>query len=103
MMDLFIYWARRIRGIQIIRARDSLAWVSPLEVLFCQHEHLYPLAGAGLVSIPLRRLAQAGSRSPDSASLYCRDTLVTTCSAHGNGKLHGALVYLSIISRPPVR
>ena len=33
----------------------------------------------GLVSIPLRRLAQAGTRSPDSASLYCEDTLVTTC------------------------
>ena len=33
----------------------------------------------GLVSIPLRRLAQAGTHSPDSASLYCEDTLVTTC------------------------
>ena len=33
----------------------------------------------GLVSIPLRRLAQAGTRSPDSASLYCDDTLVNTC------------------------
>ena len=31
----------------------------------------------GLVSIPLRRLAQAGTHSPDSASLYCEDTLVT--------------------------
>ena len=47
-----------------------------LEVLVCQHGHLHPL---GLVSIPLRRLAQAGTRSPDSASLYCEDTLVTTC------------------------
>ena len=33
----------------------------------------------GLVYNPLRRLAQAGTRSPDSASLYCEDTLVTTC------------------------
>merc|ERR1739836_30643 len=56
----------------------------------------------GLVSNPLRRLAQAGTRSPDSASLYCRDTLDTTCSAQGNGKLLGALVYLYIISRSPV-
>ena len=30
-------------------------------------------------SIPLRRLEQTGTRSPDSASLYCEDTLVTTC------------------------
>ena len=29
----------------------------------------------GLVSILLRRLAQAGTRSPDSASLYCEDTV----------------------------
>ena len=56
----------------------------------------------GLVSILLRRLAQAGTRSPDSASLYCEDTLVTTCSAQGNGKLLGALIYLYIISRSPV-
>ena len=44
----------------------------------------------GLVSIPLRRLAQACNHSPDSASLYCEDTLVTTCWAQGNGKLLGA-------------
>ena len=44
----------------------------------------------GLVSIPLRRLAQAGTRRPDTASLYCEDTLVTTCRAQGNGKLLGA-------------
>ena len=31
----------------------------------------------GLVSIPLRRLAQAGTHSPDSASLYCEDTPVS--------------------------
>merc|ERR1712024_439683 len=34
----------------------------------------------GLVSIPLRRLAQAGTHSPDSASLYCEDNLVTACT-----------------------
>ena len=72
-----------------------------LEVLVCQHEHT-STPWLGLVSIPLRRLAQAGTRSPDSASLYCRDTLDTTCSAQGNGKLLGALVYLYIISRSPV-
>merc|ERR1711923_415033 len=31
----------------------------------------------GLVSIPLRRLAQAGTHCPDSASLYCEDTPVS--------------------------
>ena len=39
----------------------------------------------GLVSIPLRRLAQAGTRSPDSASLYCEDTLVTSILAKRRG------------------
>ena len=38
-----------------------------LEVLVRQHGHLHPWLG--LVSIPLKRLAQAGTRSPHSASL----------------------------------
>ena len=35
----------------------------------------------GLVSVPLRRLAQAGTRirSPDAAGLYGEDTLAATC------------------------
>ena len=45
-----------------------------LEVLVCQHGYLHPLAGAGL-----HPAQEVGSRSPDSASLYCEDTLVTTC------------------------
>ena len=55
-----------------------------LEVLVCQHRHLHPLAEAGLHPTQTWHiLAQAGTRSPGSASLYCRDTLVTTCSAQG--------------------
>merc|ERR1712155_457589 len=34
----------------------------------------------GLVSIPLKRLAQDGTRSPDSASLYCGDTCACASS-----------------------
>ena len=59
-----------------------------LEVLVCQHGHLHPLAGAGLhpaqkAGTYWHKLAQAGTGSPGSASLYCRDTLVTICSAQG--------------------
>ena len=34
----------------------------------------------GLFSIPLKRLAQDGTRSPDSTSLYCGDTCACVSS-----------------------
>ena len=59
--------------------QPSLAWVSPrnMSSKSWSASKSTSTPWLGLVSIPLRRLAQAGIRSPDSASLYCEDTLVT--------------------------